>query len=219
VCRGCGGVTFWEPFDSRQTCLYNAGMRNAKASARSARTRLIETADRLFYKAGIHAVGIDRIIAEAGVAKMTLYTHFKSKDELIVEVLQHRDLTVLEFFKSSIERNAKKMKGKAPAFFAALKEWFECSTFRGCAFINASIELADFTHAAAKFVREQKRRFTDLLGTVVEDALGKPDGELTAQIALLVEGAIVTAQIQGKSEAANVAYQAARKLLAEARTG
>src|SRR3954465_7327026 len=89
-----------------------------------ARQRILETADRLFYQDGIRAVGIDRIIAEAGVAKMSLYKHFPSKDDLILAVLQYREQSVLEFFHSAMERHGK-AKSPLRAFFAALKEWFE----------------------------------------------------------------------------------------------
>ena len=67
-----------------------------QAQQSEARQRLLETADRLFYAGGVRSVGIDTIIAEAGVAKMTLYTHFPSKDDLIVAVLQYREGRVLE---------------------------------------------------------------------------------------------------------------------------
>src|SRR6516225_1909974 len=97
-----------------------------------ARQRILETADRLFYQEGVRAVGIDRIIAEAGVAKMSLYKHFPSKHDLILAVLQYREEGVLEFFRSSMERHGKK-KNALRAFFAALKEWFEAAEFRGCA--------------------------------------------------------------------------------------
>jgi hypothetical protein len=62
--------------DTRQTCLHYSGMGRTRAITSAARQRILETADRLFYEEGIRAVGIDRIIAEASVAKMTLYTHF-----------------------------------------------------------------------------------------------------------------------------------------------
>src|SRR3954447_11536840 len=90
-----------------------------------ARERILETADRLFYQAGIRAVGIDRIIAQAGVAKMSLYKHFPSKDDLILAVLKHREQAVLEFFRSAIERHGKKAKNPLRAFFVALKDFFE----------------------------------------------------------------------------------------------
>src|SRR5688572_6339230 len=98
-------------------------MRSKRSSP--AKQRILETADRLFYEDGIRAVGIDRIIAEAGVAKMTLYAYFASKDDLIVAVLRHREGSVLEFFRSAMERHGKRAKDKMRAFFATLEEWFE----------------------------------------------------------------------------------------------
>ena len=73
-----------------QTGLYNSGMDKARTKKTEARQRIVETAERLFYAEGIRAVGIDRIIAEAEVAKMTLYNHFSSKDDLILAVLKYR---------------------------------------------------------------------------------------------------------------------------------
>src|SRR6478672_2648443 len=99
-----------------------------------ARQRILKTADRLFYCDGIRAVGIDRIIAEAGVAKMTLYNHFSSKDDLILATLKYREEGVLEFFRSAMARHAKKAKNPLQAFFAALKDFFESPGFRGCPF-------------------------------------------------------------------------------------
>src|SRR5262249_42768636 len=93
--------------------------------ASEARQRILETADRLFYREGVRAVGIDRIIAEAGVAKMSLYKHFASKDDLILAALMHREEGVLQFFRSSMERHVKKAKSPLRAFFAALKDFFE----------------------------------------------------------------------------------------------
>jgi AcrR family transcriptional regulator len=98
-------------------------------------------------------VGIDRIIAEAGVAKMSLHKHFPSKDDLILAVLQYREEGVLEFFRSAMERHGKKTKNPLQAFFAPLKEWFETPGFRGSAFQNAAVELADPAHPGTEFVR------------------------------------------------------------------
>ena len=88
-------------------------------------------------------MGIDRIIAEADVAKMTLYTHFASKDELILAVLKHQEEWVSEFLRSAMVRHGRNTKSPLRAFFAALKEWFASPGFRGCAFQNAAIELGD----------------------------------------------------------------------------
>jgi AcrR family transcriptional regulator len=180
-----------------------------------ARERILETADRLFYQEGIRAVGIDRIIAEANVAKMSLYKHFPSKDDLILAVLKYREEGVLAFFRSATERHGKKAKNPLRAFFAALKEWFETPDFRGCAFQNAAIELADPDHPGTEFVRGNKERFGEFLRGLVEEAVGKAAAKVGPAVVLLVEGAIVTAVIQGKPDAADVARDAALKLAAE----
>ena len=180
-----------------------------------ARQRILETADRLFYREGVRAVGIDRIIAEAGVAKMTLYAHFPSKDDLILAVLKHREEASLEFFRSAMERHGRKAKTPLRAFFAALKEWFETPGFRGCAFQNAAVELADPAHPGTGFVRGNKERFGEFLRGLVEEAVGKSAAKVAPAVALLVEGAIVTAVIQGTPDAADVARDAALKLVAE----
>jgi AcrR family transcriptional regulator len=182
-----------------------------------ARQRILETADRLFYAEGVRAVGIDRIIAEAEVAKMSLYKHFPSKDDLILAVLQYREGKILEFFGTAMERHGKRTKDKLRAFFAALKDWFESPGFRGCAFQNAAVELADPAHAGTKFVREHKRRFQAFLAGLVEEAVGQGAGKVAPAVGLLVEGAIVTAVIQGSPAAVDVARDAALKLVAEAK--
>jgi len=180
-----------------------------------ARRRILETADRLFYEEGLRAVGIDRIIAEAHVAKMTLYTHFPSKDDLILAVLKQREECVSEFFRAAMGRHGRKAKNPLRTFFAALKEWFEAPGFRGCAFQNAAIELADPAHAGTEFVRGYKRRFGEFLHDLVEQSVGKEAAKVAPAVTLLVEGAIVTAVIQGRPDAADVARDAALKLVAE----
>ena len=194
-------------------------MSTTRASTSAAKQRLLDTADRLFYREGFRAVGIDRLIAEAGVAKMTLYTYFPSKDDLIVAVLQYREAQVLAFFRAAMARHAPRTTDPLRAFFAALKEWFESPGFRGCAFQNAAVELADPAHAGTQFVRDHKRRFADLLRGLLEEAAGQGAVQLTPALALLVEGAIVTALIHGTSDAAEVARDAALQLVAGAKGG
>lgn len=176
-----------------------------------ARQRLLETADRLFYQDGIRSVGIDRIIAEAGVAKMTLYAHFPSKDDLILEVLKHRDACFNQTFDAAYERHAKKKQNLLSAFFAALKERVDNNEFRGCPFINAIVEMGH-SKACVELVRDQKHRFLERLARVVAESTGKKNAELTEAIGLLMEGAVITSQIRGSSESLHTAHQAALKL-------
>jgi len=180
-----------------------------------ARERILGTADRLFYQEGVRAVGIDRIIAEAGVAKMSLYKHFRSKDDLILAVLKYREESVLEFFRSAMERHAKKAKNPLRAFFSALKDWFELPAFRGCPFQNAVVELADPSHPGTEFVRGHKQRFSEFLRGLVEKTVGNAGAKIAPAVSVLVEGAIVTAVIQGNPHAADVARDAALKLLSQ----
>ena len=192
-------------------------MERTKATS-EVRQRILETADRLFYQDGIRAVGIDRIIAEADVAKMSLYKHFPSKDDLILAVLKYREEKILEFFETAMERHGKRTKDKLRAFFAALKDWFESPGFRGCAFQNAAVELADPAHAGTQFVKEHKRRFQEFLTGLVEESLGKGAAKVAPAVGLLVEGAIVTAVIQGSPDAVDVARDAALKMVAVAKS-
>lgn len=184
-----------------------------KRETSEARQRILETADRLFYQEGVRAVGIDRIIAEAEVAKMSLYKHFPSKDDLILAVLKHREEGVLAFFRSAMERHSKKTKSPLRAFFAALKEFFESPGFRGCPFQNAAVELADSTHPGTEFARGHKQRFSAFLRELVEATLGKAATKVAPAVSILVEGAMMTAVIQGDSSAADVAGDAALKLV------
>src|SRR5215475_1948743 len=185
-----------------------------KRGTAETRQRILETADRLFYQEGVRAVGIDRIIAEADVAKMSFYKYFKSKDDLLLAALKYREENVLECFRSAMEQHAKK-KSRLRAFFAALKDFFESPGFRGCPFQNAAVELADPAHPGTEFVRGHKQRFSEFLRGLVEQTVGAAAAKVAPAVNILVEGAIITAVIQGDPDAADVARDAALKLLAE----
>jgi AcrR family transcriptional regulator len=194
--------------------IYDVSQTRAKSSARQ---RIVETAERLFYADGIRSVGIDRIIAEAEVAKMTLYNHFASKDDLILAVLQYREEQFEEFLQTAIARYMKGGMDRLEAFFATLKEWFGSRGYRGCSFINASVELADPSHPASRFATEHKCRFDQMLNEIVVEVAGKKAASVAPAIALLVEGAIVTAVMDGNSDAADVAREAAFALMSKKR--
>ena len=184
---------------------------SAKPSA--ARQRLVETAGKLFYAEGIRAVGIDRIIAEADVAKKTLYNHFASKDELILAVLEDREQQVLTMLTTSIERHVQQGQDRLDAFFLALREWFQSAEFRGCAFINASVEMADPQHPASQFAAAHKQRLYALLREMIAESAGPQAARQAPAICLLVEGAMVAAVLEQSSEPAKVAHVAARQLI------
>ena len=187
---------------------------NSKRAKSNARERILETAERLFYAEGVRAVGVDRIISEADVAKMTLYNHFGSKDDLILAVLEYREAKIDAYFRAAVARFIDEGNYPLDAFFAALGEWFESPDFRGCAFINASVELADATHPAAQFVAQHKHRFHDWLSELIVETGSTGAAAFAPAIAVLVEGAIVTAVMEGTAESAQVAHDAALALVA-----
>lgn len=177
------------------------------------RQRVLDTAAELFYRDGVRAVGVDRIAAESGVAKMTLYYHFHSKDELVAAWLRRRDEEWMSWLEAAVRR---RRGNRLLAVFAALREWFETPTFRGCAFVNVYGELGGSNPAAAEIVASHKRTLTEYLADLArQEGAPEPDAHaLARELLLLVDGAIVTASIQGDARPADDARDAAAKLIA-----
>lgn len=174
--------------------------------------RILATASALFYREGVHNVGVDRIIAESGVAKMSLYNHFNSKDVLIAAYLEERNATWGVQFPKTVESLTDDPQARLLAVFDVLHDWFGQPSFRGCAFINSTIELANPTHTAVDIAMQHKQMIYDCLLDWAEDA-GTDDPEaLAQQLAILVDGAIVVAMRQGGA-AAIQAKQAAAILI------
>lgn len=105
----------------------------------SARDRILDTAARLFYQDGFRATGIDKIIAESGVAKMSLYRHFSSKNELIAAFLDRRHEVWMRWFVEEVEASFAQ-RAELSVLAEALGKWFAQEDFRGCAFINVVAE-------------------------------------------------------------------------------
>ncbi|MDN4055971.1 helix-turn-helix domain-containing protein [Massilia sp. YIM B02763] len=162
----------------------------------SARERILDTAKRLFYRDGLRATGIDRIIAESGVAKMSLYRHFPSKNDLIAAFLVWRHDHWMGWFSGAVEARLAE-RAELGAVADALGEWFAQDDFRGCAFINAVAEtgaVEEGLHLRQAIVHKQA--LEDYLADVAV-RLGLNEPALAAQEAMLcVEGMIVRAQFR-----------------------
>ncbi|HSJ15545.1 MAG TPA: TetR/AcrR family transcriptional regulator [Longimicrobiales bacterium] len=180
----------------------------------SVRERILATVDELFYGRGTRNVGIDQIIAESGVAKASLYQHFASKDALVLEFLRQRHTAWREWFERAVADRAEQPRARLLAVFDVLEEWFGDPNFRGCPFINTTVEVANPAHPAHQISADVKRQFrTSLRQLAAAAGLEDPDG-LAAQLALLVEGAIVTALMEQSPAAAGEARAAAARLIA-----
>jgi AcrR family transcriptional regulator len=184
------------------------------------RDHLLDTALRLFGRDGFHAVGIDRILAESGVAKMTLYKHFPSKQALIVAALERKDASLLAWLESGLARRGEGPREQLLAVFDLLGEWFGGADFHGCLFIKAAGEYPDLADPVHQAAAAYKRRLLGLLTGLASEA-GAPSPRLLAQrLLLLVEGATVVAQVLGGREAARQARDTAalivRQMLGQA---
>lgn len=159
-----------------------------------ARERILRTAHDLFYAEGLRATGIDRVIAEAGVTKVTFYRHFPSKNDLILAYLNLRHEQWMAWFVAALARHGAASKG-AQALVPAMKEWFRgqaLGDFRGCAFLNGVSEMGPAMPAVIEVTRHHKQQMTDAI-----EAILPPSGKrrrMAEALAAAVDGAIVQAQ-------------------------
>ena len=187
-------------------------------TAFSKREQLIEAALDLFNRHGFNATGIDKILAEAGVAKMTLYKHFRSKDELIQAVLRRRDEDFRAWLMDFVETRADTPRARLLALFDAYGKWFSETEFRGCLFLNASAEFSGMADSISALAREHARLVhTYIRGLTSATGARNPD-RLADWLVLLLDGAIGCAQVSAKPEWASKARDAA-EILIEAETG
>lgn len=178
---------------------------------RSARERLLAAADELFYADGVHTVGIDRVIERAGVAKATLYSAFGSKDELIRAYLMARHAARQERITRKLARYDTPRE-RLLGIFDVLGESFAEPGFRGCAFANASAEARP--GSAIEEVSDESRGWTRSLLVDLGRAAGAADPErLARQLALLYDGATVSARMDRDPGAAAAARAAAVTLV------
>jgi AcrR family transcriptional regulator len=150
--------------------------------------RILHTAHDLFYRDGIRATGVDRVIAESGVAKKTFYRYFPSKDDLIVAFLNYRHDNWMTWFRNALTRHG----GTLNALVPALAEWFGSENYRGCAFINSVVEVGATLPQAVDISRRHKRDMTAAIRALMPGSrAAKADAQA---LALAVDGAIVAAQ-------------------------
>jgi AcrR family transcriptional regulator len=179
---------------------------------RSARARILATASELFYRDGYHAVGIDTIVARSGVAKMTLYRHFPSKDDLIAAYLERSNAEFMTWFDDAIA-GVDDPTTKLIVAFEATGKLATSARCLGCTFQSAASEFPDMDHPGHRVARDHKRSMLDLFAGLARDArLRDPDG-LAAQLLLLMDGAWVAARMFGPDNHAASVAEAARALI------
>lgn len=181
--------------------------------------QLIQAAFKLFYHNGINATGINRILAESGIAKKTLYHYFSGKEALILATLQYRDQIFYTWLKAQME-SAPAGIDALYALFTALDAWFnnrveEITDFQGCYFINAAAEFSDQTDPIHQKCAAHKQKIQLLIAHHVGIYCAeKEEAELIAEaIGFLKEGAIVQASVLGDLSSANKAKRILSQML------
>lgn len=183
----------------------------ATSHALSARERILLTAHDLFYREGIRATGIDRVITESGVTKVTFYRHFPSKNNLVYEFLEYRHQRWMAWFVDAIARHG----GGSKAITPALAEWFHDKNFRGCAFINSVGELGGTLPEVVEISRRHKQEVADVIANLLPPT---PYRNHDAQaLVLAIDGAIIRVQFDQTPDVALSLLEGIQKTLLGAR--
>lgn len=177
----------------------NASPRKPSRFKTTARERLVEVALKLFYQEGLRATGIDLIIAEAGVAKMSFYRHFPSKGHLIAECLRLRHESWMAWFTDAVEKRIAQTGGGIEVIAEVLRSWFEEPDFRGCPFINALAETAMTETRILEVIRTHKARLEAFLTDLATKLGYTAPRPMAAAVMVILDGCIVRAQMTGEA--------------------
>lgn len=178
------------------------------------RERLLETASRLFYAEGIHSVGVDRLVNEAGITRATFYRHFPTKEALIEAYLRATD----DRLRANVDRAFTDRNPEQA--LEALLDLMDARTsalgFRGCEFINAAAEYPDDSHPVHIAVDTHRRWFRETV-TELAAEMGHPDPQQAGEyLVLLHDGLLVAAELDDGDRARQAVRSAARQLLVSA---
>lgn len=178
--------------------VYNTFMPTSNAKPKPpARQRILSTAHDLFYRDGIRATGIDRIIAESGVTKVTLYRHFPSKNALIKTYLEYRHETLIAHLSAKLLPPKKTGRSLRKKIISTLKEWFDSEEYRGCAFINSVVEMQGVLPEVADISKRHKNEVLKLITTALQES--KNSDEIALAISVAMDGAILRSQMEKTS--------------------
>jgi AcrR family transcriptional regulator len=179
---------------------------------KGAREKILDAAGHLFYQQGFRAVGVDTIIAEAGVAKMTLYSHFPSKDDLIVAYLERSDAEGWKWLQEATA-GRESPRDKLIAIFDALSERADSATCLGCPDQATAAEFPDSEHPGHKVALANKQKVRSHLSELAGDAGLREPEALADQLMLLMDGAYASARMYGHGNPARHVGAAGRALI------
>jgi AcrR family transcriptional regulator len=186
------------------------GKKRSATPQAAVRERLLDTADRLFYQEGVRAVGIDRVLAEAGAAKASLYSHFGCKDDLVAAHVERRAAdarTQIEAYLAEVPPAERALR-----FFDWVLEWTKSRDFRGCPLQHIVAELSDTKHPARAVAAEQRRWIhTKFLEWARAADVAKPAATAGALV-VLFDGAVAASEHDGPQRARDARWIAEQLL-------
>lgn len=178
----------------------------------AARTRLIDSATRLFYEEGIHAVGVDRIIDEAAVTRATLYKQFGGKENLVLAYLRNEDGMLRAMF-ADAGAEVTDPAQLVDAVIEGIAADIRLRHTRGCPFINAAAEYPDADGAVRRLIDEHREWFRSTLQAVAEQAGLDEPAEVAASLVLLRDAALVGGYLDGEDRVAPAFARTARSVI------
>lgn len=205
--------------DAHPLILLGGGLRPARGwhARRSTRERILKATDRLFHAQGIHATSVDAIIAEADVAKATIYRHFPTKDDLIVAWLRDPRPRWFDRARGIAETRTVEPDTIPAILFDAIAEWLIADDFRGSPYLSAAVELVDPAHPARPVIEEYVADMEHQLRSMLEHAGFVDPTDLAAELLVLISGAISLAVTRRTTDPVTTARGAALRLLGSAR--
>jgi len=180
------------------------------------RQRILDTASSLFYERGVRAVGVDLVVEASGVAKTSLYRHFKTKDDLIVAFLEREDVEFWGQWDEVGARHAADPAAELEAHMRWIGKRLVRANYRGCPQINVAAEFAEAGHPARAVSQRHMQALRKRLAELARRLGAARPNELAAQLGLLVNGAFVSASLLAPDEATRVLVASARALCAAA---
>jgi AcrR family transcriptional regulator len=177
------------------------------------REKILTTATNLFQTQGINSTGVDNIVAVAGTTKMTLYKYFRTKEVLILEVLQTSQQAFEIWLNDKLNASSKKPADKIQQLFDYIEEWVNSPEFIGVGFIKASAEFPNEENPIHQLSSKQSREFRQFISKLAFEANIKDADGLALQLSLLFEGAVQAEQMKRGSGAIKYAKKAAKMLI------
>lgn len=189
----------------------------AWSAADGPRERIVAAACELFNRLGIRAVGVDAIMAEAGVARGTFYRYFPGKDDLVLAFLERADAEWRSWFTAAVTAAGATAGDRLLGVFAVLPAWFASPTFRGSPVVNVAAEVGGSHPRVAELALAHAEQVHAFLAGLAQQAGSADPNGLACQLQVLVNGAVVTAQLEpdvaAREAVARYAGAAARKLV------